>query len=137
MVEGAASLMAPFFGLVASGTHDRPRGENTLDSGAPFYEVYECADGRWLSLAPIERRFRREMVRLIGLDPSAPDGEDPADWPELKRLIAASIATRPLAERCANRSEEHTSELQSLMRSSYAVFCLQKKQNQVYQAYYV
>src|SRR3546814_18223094 len=41
------------------------------------------------------------MVRLIGLDPSAPDGEDPADWPELKRLIAASIATRPLAAWCA------------------------------------
>src|SRR5690606_25192895 len=101
MVEGAASLMAPFFGLVASGTHDRPRGENTLDSGAPFYEVYECADGGWLSLAPIERRFRREMVRLVGVAPSAPDCADPADRAELKRLIAARIATKPLAEWCA------------------------------------
>lgn len=101
MVDGAASLMTPFYGLVASGTHDRPRGENQLDSGAAWYEVYECADGRWLSVAPIERRFRREFFRLIGLDAAAPDGDDPADGPELKRLIAARIAEKPLAEWCA------------------------------------
>jgi len=101
MVDGAASLMTPFYGLAASGTHDRARGENLLDSGAAYYEVYECADGRWLSVAPIERRFRREFFRLVGLDPAAPTGDDPAEWPELKRLIAARIAGKPLADWCA------------------------------------
>lgn len=101
MIDGAASLMASFFGMAAAGMIDGRRGHNILDSGAAWYEVYECADGQWLSVAPIEKRFRREFFRLIGLDDNAPFGDDPAEWPELKRLIAARIATRTRNEWCA------------------------------------
>lgn len=101
MIDGAASLMASFFGMAAAGMIDGRRGHNILDSGAAWYEVYECADGQWLSVAPIEKRFRHEFFRLIGLDDNAPFGDDPAEWPELKRLIAARIATRTRNEWCA------------------------------------
>ncbi len=101
MVDGAASLMAGFFGMTAAGIWNDRRGGNILDSGAPYYEVYECADGRWLSVAPIERRFRAEFFRLVGLGAEAPSGDDPADWPVLKRLIAARIATRDCDAWCA------------------------------------
>lgn len=100
MVDGAASLMASFFGMAAAGIWGERRGDNILDSGAAYYEVYECADGRWLSVAPIEKRFRAEFFRLIGLDAGAPSGDDPADWPDLKRLIAARLATRTRDEWC-------------------------------------
>ena len=101
MVDGAASLMAGFYGMAAAGIWGEIRGANILDSGAAYYEVYRCGDGKWLSVAPIEKRFRREFFRLIGVGDDAPSGDDPADWPELKRLIAARLATRTRAEWCA------------------------------------
>lgn len=101
IVDGAASLATTFFGLLAANLHDRPRGHNTLDSGAPYYEVYTCADGLHLSVASIEHRFRSEFYRLIGLDEaSLPDCEDEANWPAIKAIIAARIATKPRAEWC-------------------------------------
>jgi len=101
MIDGAASLMASFYGMAAAGIWSDRRGANILDSGAAYYEVYECADGRWLSVAPIEKRFRAEFFRLIGLTSGTPSGDDPADWPALKELIAARIATRTCDEWCA------------------------------------
>lgn len=101
MIDGAASLMAGFYGMAAAGIWNDRRGDNILDSGAAYYEVYECKDGRWLSVAPIEKRFRREFFALIGLDETAPFGDDPAEWPVLKRLIAERIATRTCDEWCA------------------------------------
>lgn len=101
MVDGAASLMASFYGMAAAGIWNDRRGGNILDSGAAYYEVYECADGRWLSVAPIEKRFRAEFFRLIDLPTDAPSGDDPADWPALKRLIADRIATRSCRDWCA------------------------------------
>ncbi|MEQ9331866.1 CaiB/BaiF CoA-transferase family protein [Thalassobaculum sp.] len=101
MVDGAASLMAGFYGMAAAGIWGERRGANILDSGAAYYEVYRCADGRWLSVAPIEKRFRAEFFRLIELGDDAPSGDDPADWPELKRLVAARIATRTCDQWCA------------------------------------
>ncbi len=101
MIDGAASLMTSFFGLHAAGLYSDRRGENILDSGAPFYEVYACSDGRHLSVAPIEIKFRGEFYRRIGLDAaSLPDADDRANWPAIKQLIAARLATRPAAEWC-------------------------------------
>src|SRR5579871_2272717 len=101
MIDGAASLMTSFFGLRAAGAvHDR-RGENILDSGAPYYEVYACADGKYISVAPIELKFRSEFYRLIELDEAAlPDVADPANWSAIKQAIAARIKTRSQAEWC-------------------------------------
>jgi alpha-methylacyl-CoA racemase len=57
MVEGSAALMAMFFGGAASGLHHDNRGKNLLDTGAPFYEVYETKDGRYVAVGPIEPQF--------------------------------------------------------------------------------
>lgn len=102
MIDGAASLMAPFYGLHAAGLHSDRRGENFLDSGAPYYDVYLCADGRYLSVAPIEAKFRAEFYQRIGLDAaSLPSAADRANWPALKETIAARLATRTVDEWCA------------------------------------
>jgi alpha-methylacyl-CoA racemase len=102
MIDGAASLMAPFYGLYAAGLHTDTRGENVLDSGAPFYDVYPCADGRYLSVAPIEIRFRDEFYRRIGLDASSlPPAADRTNWPAIKNAVAARLATKTSAEWCA------------------------------------
>jgi alpha-methylacyl-CoA racemase len=102
MIDGAASLMAPFYGLHAAGLHTDTRGENFLDSGAPYYDVYPCADGRYLSVAPIEIKFRDEFYRRIGLDASSlPPATDRANWPAIKQAIAARLATKTAGEWCA------------------------------------
>jgi alpha-methylacyl-CoA racemase len=102
MIDGAASLMTSFFGLAAAGVVNDKRGENILDSGAPYYEVYECADGGFIAVAPIEAKFRREFYRLIELDEKAlPDVADRANWPAIKQAVATRIKTRPRAEWCA------------------------------------
>jgi len=101
MVDGAASLMTSFFGLSAAGVVSDRRGENILDSGAPFYDVYECADGRYVSLAPIEPKFRSELYRLLEIDEAAlPDVADRANWPAIKRAVAARIKERSQTEWC-------------------------------------
>jgi alpha-methylacyl-CoA racemase len=93
MVDGAASLMTSFYGLHAAGLHSDVRGENILDSGAPFYDCYECADGKFLAVAPIEKRFRAVMLERIGLDPaSLPD--DPASWPAARERLVAHFRSR-------------------------------------------
>lgn len=102
MIDGAASLMAPFYGLHAAGLHNDSRGENFLDSGAPYYEVYRCADGRYLSVAPIEIKFRDEFYLRIGLDTSLlPPAEERANWPAIKKAIAARLAQKTADEWCA------------------------------------
>jgi len=102
MIDGAASLMAPFYGLHAAGLHTDTRGENFLDSGAPYYDVYQCADGRYLSVAPIEIRFRDEFYRRTGLDASSlPPADERANWPAIKKEIAARLTTKTSAEWCA------------------------------------
>ncbi|AUL17592.1 CoA-transferase family III protein [Bordetella bronchiseptica MBORD675] len=98
MVDGAASLMTPFFGMAAAGLFNAERGTNVLDSGAPYYDVYRCADGKYLSIAPIESRFRRIFFERLGLD--APAGDQRADWDALREAIAARIATRTQAQWC-------------------------------------
>lgn len=101
MVDGAANLMTMFFGLAAAGLHSETRGANLLDSGAPHYDVYACADGLEVSVAPIEGKFRAVFLNAIGFDPAGfPDCEDAANWPAARALIAARLASRPRAEWC-------------------------------------
>lgn len=101
MIDGAASLMVPFYGLHAAGLQAGPRGTNTLDSGAPYYEVYECSDGLYLSVAAIEKKFRAELFRRIDVPQEWVDAaDDRARWAELKTLLAARFRTRPRAAWC-------------------------------------
>lgn len=95
MCEGAATLATLFYGVHAAGAWDARRGHNYLDSGAPYYDCYACADGKWLSVAAIEQRFWNELLERLALDASQlPSREDPANWPILREAIAARIASR-------------------------------------------
>ena len=85
MVDGALSLMTPIYAMQAGGRLTAPRGENKLDSGAYFYEVYECADGQYISLAPIEAKFHAELLRLLEIDPAGmPPQRDKTGWARWK-----------------------------------------------------
>lgn len=105
MIDGAAALMTPFYGLLAAGLHDGPRGTNLLDSGAPFYDVYRCADGEHVSVAPIEPKFREVLLTRLASAGVAvhdlPAFDDRARWPELRRRLTDIFATRSSAEWCA------------------------------------
>jgi len=94
MVDGAASLMMNFYGNHAAGLNVPTRGANIVDSGAPYYDAYECADGEYLAVGAIESRFRSELLTKLGLDAHAVSGDDRADWPRLRELLAGVIKTR-------------------------------------------
>jgi alpha-methylacyl-CoA racemase len=92
MVDGAASLASIFFGLQAAGQWNTTRGDNLLDGGAPFYSSYETADGKHISLAPLEPKFFAEMARLIGLDERFVKRQyDRRLWPEMRAAIAELV----------------------------------------------
>jgi alpha-methylacyl-CoA racemase len=94
MVDGAALMLTPFYGARASGFWGE-RGTNLLDTGAPFYDVYETSDGRWLAVGAIEPQFYAAFVAVLGLDAAAlPDRDDKANWPALKQQFAATLRTR-------------------------------------------
>ena len=102
MVDGAAALMAPFWGFRTTGLFTEDRGHNLLDSGAHFYDVYETADGRFLSVGAIEPQFYKELLRGLGLEgEELPRQMDKSSWPALKERFAAIIATRTRDEWCA------------------------------------
>ena len=102
MVDGAANLMTMFYGLHAAGLQKDERGTNLLDSGAPHYDVYECADGRYLAVAPIEGKFRELLLARIGFASGEfPDVRDPANWPRGKALLAAIFREKTQAAWCA------------------------------------
>ena len=95
MIDGVASLMTSAYALRAAGISDGPRGENVLDSGAHFYDVYETSDGRYVSIAPVEPKFYAELLDRIGLEPDdAPHSANRADWPASKARLAALFRTR-------------------------------------------
>ena len=96
MTDGAASLMALFTGLRASGLWGAPRGGNLLDGGAPFYGVYECADGGFVAVGALEPQFHAALLRTLGLDPREFEPQmDRAAWPERRARVAAAFRTRP------------------------------------------
>jgi alpha-methylacyl-CoA racemase len=101
MVDGASSLMTSIYGAKAAGRMDGGRGGNVTDSGAYFYEVYECADGRYVSVAAIEAKFHAELLRLLEIDPGTmPPQMDRERWPEAKARLAERFRTRTRDEWC-------------------------------------
>lgn len=102
MVDGAASLMSIFYGLKAGGAWTEPRGGNLLDGGAPFYASYETADGRYVSLAPLEPKFFAELAQRLGLDERFVKRQyDRRLWPELRAAIATAVRLKTRDEWCA------------------------------------
>jgi alpha-methylacyl-CoA racemase len=99
MVDGAASLMTMTYAFRQGGLWSEERGVNMLDTGAPFYEVYETADGQWFAVGAIERQFYAELIRLTGLDQEElPDQMDRTQWPAMKERFAAVFRQRTRQE---------------------------------------
>jgi alpha-methylacyl-CoA racemase len=101
MVDGVASLMTQPHGTFAAGMMSNHRGTNITDSGAPFYDTYECADGKWVSIGAVEAKFYSEVLRLLGLEPLLADQWNRAAWPHAKTQIAQKIKSRSRDEWCA------------------------------------
>jgi alpha-methylacyl-CoA racemase len=95
MVEGSAALMHMMHAMRAQGLWKDERGVNLLDGAAHFYDTYETADGKFLSVGSIEPQFYRLLVELAGVDAKefAPQ-LDPASWPRLKARLAEVIRSR-------------------------------------------
>jgi len=88
IVDGTASLTSMLFGMLSSGFWKDERGGNLLDTGAPFYDVYETADGGWMAVGALEPQFYAELVRLLDLD-DLPAQHDQSQWPELRARFSA------------------------------------------------
>jgi len=103
MVDGTATLMTMFWTMSQTGVHDASqRGVNLLDTGAHFYDVYECADGEYVSIGSIEPQFYAELMRLTGLadDPDFARQMDRERWPALKTRLAAVFREKSRDEWC-------------------------------------
>jgi alpha-methylacyl-CoA racemase len=102
MVDGAATLMTILHSAQQAGWWNEERGTNMLDSGAHFYDVYETADGKYVSIGSIEPQFYAELLKLTGLDASefAPQ-MDRARWPLLAEKLRAVFVKKTRAEWCA------------------------------------
>jgi alpha-methylacyl-CoA racemase len=101
MVDGAATLMSSVFGLFAAGDFHQERGANMLDGGAYFYGAYRCADDRYISIAPIEGKFRVELFERLGLDPAEIETISREDWKVQKERLAGIFRARTRDEWCA------------------------------------
>ena len=102
MVDGALSLMTPIYAMKAGGRLPQPRGENQLDSGAYFYEVYECSDGQFISIASIEAKFHAELLQRLGIDPaSMPSQWERGQWESVKDRLAALFRTNTRDHWCS------------------------------------
>jgi alpha-methylacyl-CoA racemase len=101
MVDGAASLMTAIYGLRGSGLWTENRGENMLDTGAHYYDVYETSDGKYISVGSIEAKFYDELLRLSGLkNEELPRQQDRNAWPAMKERVAAIFRSKTRDEWC-------------------------------------
>ncbi len=95
MVDGSALYTAFMHGMHAVGLWNQPRGENALDGGAPFYDTYECADGRYVAVGCVEHPFYLQLLATLGIDdPDLPFQLDPTGWARLKEVIGAKFIQR-------------------------------------------
>jgi alpha-methylacyl-CoA racemase len=95
MVDGAACLATTFFGMHAAGMLNPRRGTNISDSGSHFYDVYPCADDKWISVGPLEARFYAQLLKGLELDAATLGPQaDPKAWEMAKPVLAARFRTR-------------------------------------------
>ncbi len=101
MVDGAASLMTAIYGMHGSGFWNNERGDNILDTGAHYYEVYETKDGKYVAIGSIEAKFYAELLRLSGLQgQELPHQQDRKSWPAMKERLKTLFLTKTRDEWC-------------------------------------
>jgi alpha-methylacyl-CoA racemase len=96
IVDGSAHLTTMLLGALAAGSWRQERGTNLLDTGAPFYDVYETSDGKHVAVGALEPQFYAELIEKLGI--TAPDRNDPARWPELRKVLTETFRQRTQAE---------------------------------------
>jgi alpha-methylacyl-CoA racemase len=102
MVDGVMSLVAAFYAMHDSGMHSDAMGTNLFDGGAPFYNVYETADGKYVSVAPMEPHFYALLLAKLGLDAAAlPEQYDQSQWPVMRERFTAIFRSKTRDEWCA------------------------------------
>jgi alpha-methylacyl-CoA racemase len=95
MIDGVASIFSVFYGMARSGMHTEEIGTNLFDGGAPFYNVYETADHKYVTLAPIEPHFYAQLLEQLGITgDDLPAQYDREHWPQMKARIAAAVRTK-------------------------------------------
>jgi alpha-methylacyl-CoA racemase len=95
MLDGSALLATMFYGMRDMGQWDGGRGGNLLDGGAHFYDVYETADGKYVSIGAMEPKFYANLLRELGLDAAElPEQYDERSWPSMKERFAELFKTR-------------------------------------------
>ena len=101
MTDGSASLMSLFYGLKAAGAWRDTPGTNLLDGGAHFYGCYQCSDGQFISIGPIEPQFYAELLQRCGIEDQAFSQQlKSAQWPDLKTKLQALFVNRTRAQWC-------------------------------------
>jgi len=101
ITDGSASLMTLFHGMSNAGLWANQRNSNMLDGAAHFYDVYETADNRFVSIGSIEPQFYALLVEKAELDPDVFRAQlDPRQWPELKQKLADVIKQKTRDEWC-------------------------------------
>jgi alpha-methylacyl-CoA racemase len=101
MIDGATVLTTVFHGLRAKGLWSDERGTNLIDSGAPFYEVYECADGKFIAVGAIEPQFFAELVRITGFEMAGGAQLDQTSWAPGKVLMGEIFGSKDRDDWCA------------------------------------
>ncbi|NXF74237.1 AMACR racemase, partial [Sclerurus mexicanus] len=102
MVEGVAYLSSFLWKSRSLGFWSRPRGENLLDSGAPFYEIYRTSDGKFMAVGALEPQFYAQFIKGLGLESDElPAQLSPSDWPKMKKKFASIFAQKTQAEWCS------------------------------------
>lgn len=95
MIDGSSVLAEMIWAFTAMGMWRDERGVNMLDTGAPYYDTYTCADGRYVAVGAIEPQFFAELLSKLGLDPAdLPDQNDVSHWPELRARLTEVFASQ-------------------------------------------
>jgi alpha-methylacyl-CoA racemase len=95
MLDGVMSLYSVFYGMAASGMHTEEIGSNLFDGGAPFYNVYETSDGKYVTAAPIEPHFYRQLLDALEIPADElPEQYDRSHWPQVRDRLATVFRTK-------------------------------------------
>jgi alpha-methylacyl-CoA racemase len=102
MVDGVSSLMTLMYGMHAAGLWTDDRGSNRLDSGTPWYDVYETSDGKWISVGCNEPQFYEALLDRLGVDRSTVPGDrhDRKGWPAIRACFSQKFREKTRDEWC-------------------------------------
>ncbi|GAC1382989.1 MAG: CaiB/BaiF CoA-transferase family protein [Marmoricola sp.] len=98
IVDGTAHLNAMGAAFIASGLQGEGRLSGLLDGGTPYYDIYETADSKHMSVGALEPQFYAEMIERLGIADKVPDRNDPGNFPALKALLTETFKSKTQAE---------------------------------------